>query len=458
MASARTVALLLSLFHLGTCLSFNVTTCDSGCVRARREAEAAGEKDIASQLRSIVEHYKNEDPVGLPGAPIPDPVDVPDFKFKVLTVTLECKRVKCYGLSKFRFQRIKLDLTALQAEVGVKIAALVMTGDYTTKGFLANNQGPFTVTVKGAQVEGVASLEVDRQGHLEAQNIDLNMKFDSINMNFENLRGPVFYAQGILNMISNMVFESVKPYIFSAMKEKILAAINQNIGKLPQTFPNSVPPLDIAIAEVRREIRLRGLDPYIVQNQSLDYGGAALAVTHLQLTGLASFYRVGDVSIEVVNHTANATLQVATQRLKGECNWQASLGWLSRTGRAEFWIDYLQVRARLLQPLNVQRRPRIERLQMTVGNLQTRVQGSGTLDYVAEFVLNVLPNVIRYQLVSLAEEPLRQKIQDYLDKVDVEDLILQQIAEMEKEQLEQNQTESVPPEKSEPNDKIEYDD
>jgi hypothetical protein len=87
---------------------------------------------------------------------------------------------------------------------------------------------------------------------------------------------------------------------------------------------------------------------------------------------------------------------LATQRLKGSCNWHASLGWLSRSGRAEFWSDYLQARVSVLQPMNVQRRPRIDRLQMTVGNLQTRVQGSGTLDYVAEFVLNVLPNIIRF--------------------------------------------------------------
>lgn len=110
--------------------------------------------------------------------------------------------------------------------------------------------------------------------------------------------------------MGTFLFDSVKPFILSEVNQRLLAVINQNIGQVPQTFPNSIPPLDMAIAEMRREVRTRGFDPYLLRNHTVDYGGAALAVSHLHLTGLSSFYRVGNVSVEVLNHTANATLQV----------------------------------------------------------------------------------------------------------------------------------------------------
>jgi len=58
--------------------------------------------------------------------------------------------------------------------------------------------------------------------------------------------------------------------------------------------------------------------------------------------------------------------------------------------------------------------------------------------------------------VTLAEEPLRQKIQDYLDQVDVEELVLQQIEAMEKGESEQGQT-PAPAENNQVVDEIDYD-
>ena len=70
----------------------------------------------------------------------------------------------------------------------------------------------------------------------------------------------------------------------------------------------------------------------------------------------------------------------------------------------------------------------------------------------------ILSRVRRYQLVTLAEEPLRQKIQDRLDQVDVEELVLKQIDAMEKREPDDGQ---APPPVTEGNqvvDEIGYDD
>lgn len=164
-------------------------------MRARRDAATTAERDVAAQLRSLVEHYKGDDPVGIPGAPIPDPVDVPDMKRSFTVTSMDFKKVKVYGLSKFRFQRIKLDLAVLQAEVGVKISTLLMAGQYTIGGWFSRSSGPFTVTLNGVLVEGVASLEVDRKGRLEAQNIHLDIKFENIKLDFQNLGGAAYIFQ-----------------------------------------------------------------------------------------------------------------------------------------------------------------------------------------------------------------------------------------------------------------------
>lgn len=61
----------------------------------------------------MIEHYKQVDPVGLPGAPVPDPFPVPDVKKSMSVGTLTMTKTQAYGMSKFRLKSIKTDLNAL---------------------------------------------------------------------------------------------------------------------------------------------------------------------------------------------------------------------------------------------------------------------------------------------------------------------------------------------------------
>lgn len=69
-------------------------------------------------MYALLEHYKQEDPIGIPGVPIPDPMPVPDTK-KSLTfgTNLEMTNSFAYGLSKFRLKYLKTDLKALMVSV-----------------------------------------------------------------------------------------------------------------------------------------------------------------------------------------------------------------------------------------------------------------------------------------------------------------------------------------------------
>lgn len=92
-----------------------------------------------------------------------------------------------------------------------------------------------------------------------------------------------------------------------------------------------------------------------------------------------------------------ALLDVGTQELEGRTHWEVSLigGILSRAGTVSFTVQYLRVQVKLNQPLDLRKRATLEELELELGNIQTRVHGAGTLDYIAEASVNILPNLLR---------------------------------------------------------------
>lgn len=79
-----------------------------------QEIEASKNK-LAAQIEALLEHYKQEDPVGLPGAPVPDPIEVPDMAKNIGISNLNMMKVKAYGLSKFRIASINADFKEMKA-------------------------------------------------------------------------------------------------------------------------------------------------------------------------------------------------------------------------------------------------------------------------------------------------------------------------------------------------------
>ena len=75
---------------------------------------AQGEKQLGDQIRAILKHYQQDDPVGLPGAPIPDPMSVPDMKQSFSMYTMNFREIQVYNLSKFRIKHIKSELALMQ--------------------------------------------------------------------------------------------------------------------------------------------------------------------------------------------------------------------------------------------------------------------------------------------------------------------------------------------------------
>lgn len=72
------------------------------------------EMKLSDQIRRILNHYKQADPVGIPGAPIPDPMGIPPMKHSFSVATMHFMNVNVRGLSKFRIKHVRTDLSALK--------------------------------------------------------------------------------------------------------------------------------------------------------------------------------------------------------------------------------------------------------------------------------------------------------------------------------------------------------
>lgn len=108
-----------------------------------------------------------------------------------------------------------------QVSVTVKINSLDIRGLYTMMSWLSKSNGNFTVKLTGVNVEGIARLEVATDGKLHAQDIDMDLTFDKIDLDFTNLGflGSIF--QGVINSVGSFIFDSIKPFILKEVNTNV---------------------------------------------------------------------------------------------------------------------------------------------------------------------------------------------------------------------------------------------
>lgn len=127
-------------------------------------------------------------------------------------------------------------------------------------------------------------------------------------------------------------------------------------------------------------------------------------------------------------------MEIGTQELSGSTMWQVSIarGMITRAGSLHFTVQHIKMLFVITQPLDLSKKLQINDLQLDLGNIQVRSSGLGTADYLVEFLVNILPNLLRYQIMDALEKPLMQKIQDFTNKIDVEKLVKENLEEYRK--------------------------
>lgn len=320
----------------------------------------------------------------------------------------------------------------------MSIDKLHVMGNYTMSAILNRSQGPFTVELRDVHVSARTGLAVARGGHLRASHIVMDISFGSIAMNFENLGFLGAMFQGIVNNIGDFLFDSIKPYILKEAYTKLRAEIDSKLDEVAgdMQFPNSISPLDMVIADARKKVRAMDVDPYQVKDYNATVSVFEVKLVNTWVTGISSFYRVGNISLSMDNNTVVADFEIGTQKLDGRTQWDISAigGLMSRAGTASFSVEYISGRIVLAQPMDTRKRPQMKSLDLEVGNIQVRCNGAGTLDYAIEFTVNILPNLLRYQILDAIEGPLKEKIQEELNKVNVEGIIKENLHKVDEMQ------------------------
>lgn len=382
-------------------------------------------KSVSAMVQEILEHYKQADPIGIPSAPIPEPLLIPPMAHSLSMAKLNMVDIKMFGISKFRVNHVYVDLAQMKCEASLTVAKLYMYGNYTLGTWLSKSKGPFNVTMTNVFAKAFAHLEVERSGKLEAQEIDMDFTVQNIDMKFENLGLFASIIQGVMNSVSTFVFEQLKPSILKeVMNTNVRSKLNQELAKVPATFPNSVSPFDQTMVLVRKHIRVSKYDPYIIPDYNHTAGLLEVHMTRTLMQGLSSVHRVGNVSFEMKNGSVHGNVEVGTQRLVGDTVWELALGggMVSRSGTAKFTVEYIKIQIFITQSLDTSKSPVLDDIHIELGNIQVRFDGAGTADYLIEWGVNVLPNVLRYQIMSAMESPIRMRIQVELNKYTIEQM------------------------------------
>lgn len=218
-----------------------------------------------------------------------------------------------------------------KATAEIQLDVMLVKGNYTLSSFFTSANGPFTITLKNVGAKGNATVAVALDGKIRTEAIVMDLYFSDMTMDFQNLgmashhaldspklsmlnahcdfvnligfMGSIF--QSFVNNAPNLVFDTMKPFMLKDAYVKLKTVIDTNAEKLmgDKMLPNSISPLDMAIADGRKKIRDMGYDPFIVRNYNHSVGMFSIQLSNTWINGVSSFYRVGDIIASMENNT-----------------------------------------------------------------------------------------------------------------------------------------------------------
>jgi hypothetical protein len=98
--------------------------------------------------------------------------------------------------------------------------------------------------------------------------------------------------QGIINSVGTFIFDSIKPLILGQINDQVQTNVNSQMKKLNHILPDSVAPLDMAMAMGRAEIQENGMDPFEIPEYTSILGtGVVVKIFNGTLHGLSTIHR-----------------------------------------------------------------------------------------------------------------------------------------------------------------------
>lgn len=98
--------------------------------------------------------------------------------------------------------------------------------------------------------------------------------------------------QGIINSVGTFIFDSIKPLILEQVNDKIQGTLNTQMKELEQFLPDSIAPLDLAMAIARTQIQDLEMDPFNLPEMNFTLqSGMGLRILNGSIYGLSTLHR-----------------------------------------------------------------------------------------------------------------------------------------------------------------------
>ncbi|CAG0900804.1 unnamed protein product [Darwinula stevensoni] len=409
--------LLVFLFFIASAVSIP----DHSFLRMKREAVKKSTEEI---IREVLEHFKQEDPLGIPGIPLQDPMDIPDFQGAFSIVKIQFTKAQVLKLTKFRIKRVHVDVANLKVSLSMHIPQLVVTGRYAMSNFFSTQRGDFVVFLKDVYVSGDARLRVEEGGYFQIDNVNMDMTFQEINMKFQDLGflGSIF--QGIINAVGPFIFDSIKPTILGSIDTSLKTEANAELKKFGLNFSPQTPPIDSVIGDARSFIQKSNLDPYVIPDRQFSSLGINFKLTQGKLHGLSTIHRVGNITITVVDNVVSVHVNMGTKELTGKAGYETQFLWWTVGGDVTFTVEYLHVGVTVSQPLNLDKNATVEAVDVEVGPVDVHTTGESVIDSFLDYGVDAVSFALRDLLTCIAEEPIREILETEINKIDLQHTII----------------------------------
>ncbi|KAI5700436.1 hypothetical protein M8J76_000526 [Diaphorina citri] len=373
---------------------------------------------LSDQIRLFLKHFQQKDPIGIPGAVLPDPMPLPDLtKSLGILGSVTFKNIQLFELSQFRLSHINTDLERMQIYVEIEMKRLVSLGNYSMRTMMKSAKGPFNITMTNVVAEGAVALERDDKGQLQATDSQMDMTCSNIIIDLKD-SGMTTFVDGL----GPFMFQSIKPVLLRKLNTDIRADINKQIKKFTAKIPKNVSPLDLGIYEARRYVRNNHYDPYQLKNYSYKINLIRVNISDLWLEGLSNFNRVGDLSLSMDHGVIQFGIHVITSKLHGYLKWSANFAnkrSVTEGGTLKYSVDYLQVRISVNQSVNINNKPILDDIDLRVGKIHINHTGLKSFDIIINSIVNnYIPDILKFLIIDSIEGPLKVKIQEVLPKLD----------------------------------------
>lgn len=311
----------------------------------------------------------------------------------------------------------------MQINFNLRTPKLLETGYYACT--LAPCSGNFIFSIVNALWYCSAELKITTSGNLALSKLELDMIHrDGMKIHIQNA-GLI----GIfVNSFGDLLFDGMKSFIMSAIDSNLKNYLNEQFKDLSITLPNSLPPLDTFAMEARKSMKNSKYDPYHIPSFQYSNNVLLIEMKNIYLQGITSLYRTGDMKTYMRNHTLHTIMNFGTTRLNGGCDWEIILPFYTKFGIASFEVDHINIFLKIEQSLDITKKPVINELDVNIGNVQLTLDGSSIVEYIAEFSVNLIANLLRNHIVKIFHTRIIKEIQDKLCNFNIEDVIFEHLS------------------------------